>query len=119
MPTMLPGGSIMILDNGTERKWTRVLEIDPPTGETVWEYRLPDHAYASALSGQELLPNGNILICSGTGGGMFLEVTREKEIVWEFHNRIEGHSPGDPLNVYRCAFCPADTVEYFLGRSKS
>ena len=42
MPTMLENGQILIFDNGKFRGHTRVLEIDPPGGEIVWEFWDPE-----------------------------------------------------------------------------
>jgi len=113
MPTMLPDGKLLIFDNGTRRGFSRVLELDPETDRITWEYRLPDHAFARALSGQEVLPNGNLLICAGTPG-VILEVTRQGEIVWELRNEIRGLRESYATSVYRAAFCPPDRVEPFL-----
>ncbi len=37
-PHMLPNGNILIFDNGTLRKWSRVIQLDPLKEEIVWEY---------------------------------------------------------------------------------
>ena len=37
------------------------------------------------ISGNQRLPNGNTLICSGPTGHIF-EVTEDKEVVWEYIN---------------------------------
>jgi outer membrane protein assembly factor BamB len=101
MPTMLPDGHILIFDNGTHRKYSRILEIDPRTGETLWNYTAdpPESFFSSAVSGQERLPNGNTLICSG-GQGRIFEVTMEGEIVWEYVNPYHGEG-GRGNGLYR------------------
>ncbi len=50
-----------------------------------WTYAAPNRAdfYAEAISGAQRLPNGNTLICDGTGG-TFFEVTRAGEVVWKY-----------------------------------
>jgi len=87
MPTLLENGNILLFDNGTERKYSRVLEIVPPAGEIVWEYRghPPESFYSELRGGIQRLKNGNTLICESERGRVF-EVTREGEIVWEFWN---------------------------------
>lgn len=92
-PTLLENGNILLFDNGFHRKmhgWllsycSRVLEVNPRTNEIEWEFKgkNPFDFYAHIISGTQRLPNGNTLICDGTKGRIF-EVTREKEIVWEF-----------------------------------
>ena len=39
--TVLEDGRILIFDNGLGREWSRIVEIDPLSGEIVWEYRAP------------------------------------------------------------------------------
>jgi hypothetical protein len=109
IPEDLPGGgNVMIFDNGdplpsvpaANMYWgiahSRVLEIDPKSKKTVWEYDHQDEEWkfpiqrkhkfhAGYISGAQRLPNGNTLICDGPSGRIF-EVTEKKEIVWEFMN---------------------------------
>ena len=87
-PTCLDNGNILVFDNGMHRprsSFSRVIEVDPATSEIVWEYQgTPAYSfYSQATSSAERLPNGNTLICEGTPGRIF-EVTRNKEIVWEY-----------------------------------
>ena len=111
MPTMLPNGRMLLFDNGTTRGFSRVIELDPGAESITWEFRVPDYAFARAMSGQELLPNGNVLICAANAG-VILEVTRDGEIVWELHNQaITGRREEYATAVYRAAFCPVEWVE--------
>ena len=50
-----------------------------------WTYAAANRAdfYAEAISGAQRLPNGNTLICDGTGGNFF-EVTPGGETVWKY-----------------------------------
>ncbi|MGE5356773.1 MAG: aryl-sulfate sulfotransferase [Deltaproteobacteria bacterium] len=57
--------------------------------------------YSENISGAQRQPNGNTLICSGTIG-QFIEVTSDKEIVWEYICPVDQTGPlnqGDPLKV--------------------
>jgi len=90
MPTMLPNGHLLVYDNGHNvaariRGYTRVLELDPLTGEIVWEFKgdPPESFYSPARGSNQRLPNGNTLIAESDPGRTF-EVTPEGEIVWEF-----------------------------------
>ena len=94
---MLANGNITLFANGTELvgiAQSRVVEFDPQSGETVWEYRgsPPPTFFSSHISGAHRLANGNTLICEGLHGRVF-EVTGAGEIVWEFvspfYNRNE------------------------------
>lgn len=89
-PTMLDNGHILVFDNGNHRRlhplnFSRVLEIDPASGEIVWEFKEKslDDFYSSIVSGCQRLPNGNTLVCEGHFGRVF-EVTSDGEKVWEF-----------------------------------
>jgi hypothetical protein len=88
---MLPNGNIMLFANGMNtlhpHPHSFVIEFNPETNETVWEYRDDPSTffYSHHISGAERLASGNTLICEGSFGRLF-EVTPEKEIVWEFIN---------------------------------
>jgi hypothetical protein len=81
----LPGaGNILIYNNGwgrTPTSYSSVVEMDPETGEIVWEYGRT--FFSSHISGCQRLPNGNTFVCSGSHGHLF-EVTSEREVVWEY-----------------------------------
>ena len=85
--TLLPNGNVLIFDNGLDRGWSRVVEVDPRSGEIVWEYRAakPEDFYSRAQGAAQRLPNGNTLITDSDSGLLF-EVTPEGEIVWEYRN---------------------------------
>jgi hypothetical protein len=99
-PTALPGGNILVLDNGYHRMppygirttvsaegYSRVLEVSPDTGEIEWEYQAdpPTSIWSHLCSSAQRLPNGNTLVCESSSGRIF-EITREGGIVWEFTN---------------------------------
>jgi hypothetical protein len=113
-PNLLPSGHVIIFDNGTAREFSRIVEMDPATGEIVWEYvgDPPESFFSSAVSGQQRLPNGNTLICSG-GQARIFEVTLEGEIVWEY--LLEYHHPNGGGGFYRHSgrYAP-EYVEPFL-----
>ncbi|MEE8363140.1 MAG: aryl-sulfate sulfotransferase [Dehalococcoidia bacterium] len=90
--TWLPNGNVQIFDNGMHRRGlprSRVVEINPATSETVWEYSAqPEEEFFSAhISSAERLPNGNVLVCEGAAGRLF-EITPRGEVVWEWVNPI-------------------------------
>ena len=92
-PSLLPNGNVLLFNNGSRRKahpliYSSVLEIEPESGNIVWEYRDASAQlsfFSSYISGAQRLPNGNTLICEGITGRIF-EVTRGHEIVWEYIN---------------------------------
>lgn len=85
--SLLENGNILIVDNGTNRKYTRIVEVNPATKKIVWEYKAdpPDSFYTSTRGSAQRLPNGNTLIAESAKGHVF-EVTRDGTIVWEFYN---------------------------------
>lgn len=111
-PTMMPDGRILIFDNGTRRGWSRVLVLDPLTEEITWEYRAePKESFFSAyISGAQLLPNGNLLVCEGGPGHLF-EVTPDKEVVWNYRSPYSGG-----YGIYRATRYSHEYVEPLLRR---
>ena len=95
--TLLDNGNVMVFDNGLFRTqsrpylYSKVVEINHKTNEIVWEYRggktgAEQAQFASSImGGTQRLPNGNTLITQSTGGKI-VEVTQEKEIVWEYES---------------------------------
>ncbi|MEM9383357.1 MAG: arylsulfotransferase family protein, partial [Planctomycetota bacterium] len=79
--------AVLVFDNGYHRGWSRAVELDPRTGEVIWEYRgTPDRPLFSRVRGYvERLPNGNSLVTESQRGRV-LEVTDAGEVVWEHWN---------------------------------
>ena len=103
----LANGNVTLFANGTNiitNPYSRVIEIDPRTHKTVWEYRgKPNYTFFSPhISGAQRLASGNTLICEGQWGRLF-EVTPDGEIVWEYVSPFMGPDRfGDPSNeVFR------------------
>ncbi|MFB6350676.1 MAG: arylsulfotransferase family protein [Bradymonadaceae bacterium] len=97
-PDPLPNGNMLVFDNRGYRGpggATRVAEFDPATGEIVWAYTgTKENPFYSKKRGQQQpLPNGNLLITENQFGRAF-EVTRDKEIVWEFYNPVRKKDKG-------------------------
>ncbi|MFW6038935.1 MAG: aryl-sulfate sulfotransferase [bacterium] len=97
-PTMLDTGNILLFDNGMGsssdagemqmRGWSRALELDPLSGDIVWEYHAdpPTDFWTPVGSGAQRLPNGNTLICAMNYSepGRIFEVTPAGRIVWDY-----------------------------------
>ena len=91
-PTLLENGNILLFDNGAHRPYTaidysRVVEVNPKTGEIEWEYKENPVVELNSFicSGAQRMPNGNTVICECTKGRLF-EVTREGDLVWEYYS---------------------------------
>jgi hypothetical protein len=97
-PDFLPNGHLLVFDNRITGEtprfgYSRVLEIDPATREVVWSYQGTDAEpfYTDSGGGQQLLPNGNVLVAESRGGRV-LEVARGpggNRVVWEYVNLQE------------------------------
>lgn len=113
MPTMLANGNILVFDNGVLRKSTRVLELEPESGEIVWSYQGdPPASFYSELRGSaQRLENGNTLVCESDRGHV-LEVTREGEVVWEFWN--PDIQDGGRMRIYRFMRYPVERMAGLL-----
>ena len=104
--TLLPSGNILVFDNGLNRHWSRVVEVDPLRREIVWEYHAADREslYTGTRGASQRLPNGNTLITNSKWGRVF-EVTPEGETVWDFRNPITDTS-GRPSVIVRTRRLP-------------
>lgn len=151
IPQGLPGaGNILLYDNGGNagygplmpglppvtsnklREYSRILEFDPVSLEVVWEYMNPQAQFDSEgncieatlfspfISSASRLPNGNTIVCQGSNGRI-IELTPDKEIVWEYITPYLG--PVDPdvgrfgsTNVYRAYRFPASWLPEGVGK---
>jgi thiol-disulfide isomerase/thioredoxin len=140
IPRGLPGeGNLMVFDNGgwggyglpnpsskhgaknVLRDYSRVLEFDPTTLKIVWQitpkdlgHPMPTDAskfYSPYVSSVQRLPNGNTLIDEGSDGRV-IEVTPEKEIVWEWISPYYSKNETGPKSnmIYRAYRYPYDYV---------
>jgi hypothetical protein len=94
-PKVLPNGNLLVFENlhRREPESSAVLEIDPASGEVVWEHGAsePGAFFSKTCGTADRLPNGNTLITE-SDGGRALEVDPDGELVWEFYNP---HRAGD------------------------
>ena len=115
---MLKNGNILFFANGIHVPqgvlYSRVIEINPETQEEAWFYEdTPNWNFFSPnISGCQRLDSGNTLICEGLTGRIF-EVTRDREVVWEYINPWYGgeQSRGDSNAVFRSYRYSADSPQ--------
>jgi hypothetical protein len=86
-PALLADGHLLVFDNEGNAGRSRVVEVDPTTGEIAWAYTgAPGAPFTSGCCGlAQRLQNGNTLITVTTSGHAF-EVTRSGEVVWDYWN---------------------------------
>ena len=91
-PTLLDTGTMLLFDNQGRDGESRVLELDPLTGEIVWSFSGDGRDLYSELNGScQRLANGNTLITE-SDRGRAIEVSPDGEIVWEF---VSPHRTGE------------------------
>jgi hypothetical protein len=110
-------GHITLFANGHntgQNPFSRVIELDPGTHQTVWVYQgnPPWTFFSPHISGAQRLASGHMLICEGQWGRVF-EVTPAGEIVWEYINPHHGEQrPGVLANwLFRAYRYAADSPE--------
>ena len=96
---VLPNGNVLFQDS-----WTHVLEVDPTTDKTIWEYeaatahgnegrRIEIHAF-------ERLKNGNTMVVE-SGRSRILELDRDNNIVTMIPLKVENPSPHRDTRLVR------------------
>lgn len=124
IPEGLPhAGKILVFNNGLGRpgNYSSVEILSPPVSSSgayktdlpylpkasTWIYKDTLNFFSSLISGAQMLPNGNVLICSGIPGDMF-EVDSNKNKVWEYKSPVNDHGPvmqgKNGGSVFRCTF---------------
>jgi len=116
IPTLLENGNILIYDNGSNRRYTKILELDPLKEKIVWEYKAdpPESFFSNSQGSSQRLPNGNAFIANSNNGILF-EVTPDGEIVWEYMNP-DLSVKGRRMNIYRSLRYSSEFVEDLLLR---
>lgn len=89
-PVPLANGRILAFDNGNFRvgshvAYSRVVEIEPSTGEVAWCYQddVVNAFYSPFMGNAQRLWNGNTHITESASGRLF-EVTPAGQVVWEY-----------------------------------
>jgi len=111
--SLLGNDHLLLFDNGRNRRYSRVLELDPRRRRVVWEYRVEGFHTPSRGSCQRL-PNGNTLICESDAGRAF-EVTPEGEVVWEYLAPLDERKP-ERSTMYRMRRLTPGEAAPFLDR---
>lgn len=115
--TLLDNGHILLFDNGIERGYSRVIEIDPATKRIVWEYRTPEAKdfFSFRRGAAQRIPNGNTLITESDRGRAF-EVSPDGKIVWEFFNPDVHPKNKKRAIIYRLTRIPGSFITRNLRR---
>jgi hypothetical protein len=93
-PSTLASGRILLFDNLGRLDRSRVLEIDPQSGDVLWSYETaePGDFFSHCCGAAARLANGNTLVTESEKGRAF-ELDPDGRIVWDYWNP---HSVPDP-----------------------
>jgi hypothetical protein len=120
-PSVLPDGRVLVFDNGLDMRRTRLVAVDPSTGEVVWNWSAqPPQSFFCALAGGcEQLANGNLLVTNSAAGGAF-ELTMDGQIVWQMTLPVEVYgAERGRVAIYRMSAVEPDVVAQFLVKASS
>jgi hypothetical protein len=113
---VLDDGRILLFDNGVNRGWSRVIELDPLGKEVVWEFKAPTPTdfYTESRGSAQRLPNGNTLIANSDHGEIF-EVTRGGDVVWRYLC-AERNEVGQRATIVRARRYENELIDGLLAR---
>ena len=114
-PSLLENGNILIFDNGSHRKYSRIIELDPFRQVIEWEYKgtPAESFYSNERGSAQRLPNGNTLITESDRGRVF-EVTKKGEVAWEFFNPEVDREKNARATIYRMPRLEGKKLSFML-----
>lgn len=120
-PSMLPDGRVLVFDNGAAVGRSRVLVVDPATGQLAWSWSAdpPESFFCPIAGGCERLPSGNILVtkANATGGGAF-ELAADGRVVWDLTLPVDVYGADrGRVSIYRMSAVDPATVAHLAGRT--
>ena len=90
-PEYTPNGTLLVADTSH----SRVIEVNMTTKEVIWEYAPTGDEWLGMVRDADLLPNGNMLICSNA---LWEINTTTKEVVW-YHETNGFYYDADRLDT--------------------
>jgi hypothetical protein len=118
-PRVTREGRFILFNNFLTEERSSVQILDPHTRSVTWEYEGTDAdpIYSQRSGSAEQLENGNVLIVV-TDRGRALEVTPDKEGVWEFKNPFRaGKQRQVVANIYSLQRVPSSKVAWLESRA--
>jgi len=96
---LLPNGHVLF-----QTKWTRIVEVDPSSGDIVWEYDSSEsngnHGKRVEVHAFQRLPNGDTMIAE-SGLGRILEVDADGKLVRQIALKIDNPDPHRDTRLVR------------------
>lgn len=120
--TLLPSGHLLLFDNTGAGERSRVLELDPRTGELAWSYERsePPVFFSLCCGTAQRLPNGDTLVTETQRGRAF-ELDPSGKSVWEYRNphRVgpQGETRANLFEVRRLA--SSETAAWLAPRARA
>lgn len=113
--SQLPGGKILVFDNGLSRGWSRVLELDPKDPSRMTQFAPgPSRFFSRVMGSCQRLPNGNTLVVNSEGGAAF-ELTPQGMPAWIYEG-TQQTADGHRVKIIRMRKLPAPFVETIVSR---
>lgn len=83
--TVQDDGKLLIFDNGLDRAWSRVVEVDPVAAIITRSFTTPrkEDFRSRVMGSNQRLPNGNVLITNSVGG-QGIELTSDGQPAWVY-----------------------------------
>lgn len=116
-PSIQPGGTVLVFDNGQAARRSRVVEVDPATGRLLWQLVAdpPGNLFCALAGGCQRLPSGAVLI-SDAQAGRALEVTPDGRVTWAVQIRTRATTTtSSRAQFYRMAAVPASAAALLYG----
>ena len=116
-PSLVDDGALLLFDNLGPERFSRVLEVEPLTGEVLWSYgdESGQRFYSEACGTAQRLANGNTLITVSDRGRAF-EVTRAGRKVWEFVSPERAGEKSELIaTLYDVQRLPRESAAWLLG----
>ncbi len=110
--SMLPDGDILLFENGSNRKASRILVIDPLSLKIKWQYKNMNF-FSPSRGFVQALPNGNFFVTESTKGHAF-ELTPNKKIVWDYYD-----TDNTDGGMYRVTRYPKEMIDHLLQKGSS
>jgi hypothetical protein len=82
-PSVMASGRLLVFDNGTTA--SALVELDPLAQAVTWRYAPAEGFFTATRGSVQELAGGNLLVTESNRGRVF-ELTRSREVVWEWWN---------------------------------
>ena len=113
---LLESGNLLLLDNGVEKRRSRVIEVDPVENQIVWEWQAPTarEFFTRTKGAVQRLPNGNTLVTNADHGEIF-EIAPDGDVVWRFVSPMR-NAEGKRSTLHRARRFESEFIEDLISK---